>query len=106
VELPFQKRAGQSVNEIVGMVKTYAKQETVDPLRNAGRFLAWGIAGAVCLGLGTILLLTAILRAMQYWMHGAMSWAPYLITLAVGAVVVGLAAWRIGVKHLGDSDSR
>jgi hypothetical protein len=104
VELPFQKRSGQSVNEIVGMVKAYAKQETVDPLRNAGRFLAWGTAGALCLGLGTILLLTALLRVLQYWMHGAMSWAPYLITLVVGAAVVGIAAWRVTFKNLGESE--
>jgi hypothetical protein len=104
VELPFQKRAGQSVNEIATMVKAYAKQETVDPLRNAGRFLAWGISGALCLGIGTILGLTAFLRLMQYWMHGAMSWLPYLLTLLLGSVVVGLAAWRITVKHLGDHE--
>lgn len=88
------------------MIKTYAKQETIEPLRNAGRFIAWGIPGAFCLGLGAILLLTALLRALQYWMHGAMSWAPYGITVVVGAIVAGLAVWRITSRTLGGSGSK
>jgi pilus assembly protein TadC len=101
VETPFGKRSGkQPVGDVVQMVKTYAKQETVEPLRNAGRFLAFGVAGAVCLGIGAMLLLVALLRALQYWMHGSMSWAPYLITIAVGAVLAGLAVFRISKKTL------
>ena len=77
VESPFGKRAGgQPVGDVVQMVKTYAKQETIEPLRNAGRFLAYGIAGALCLGVGVTLGLLALLRALQNWMHGSMSWAP------------------------------
>jgi hypothetical protein len=37
--------------EIVDLVKTYAKQETVGPLRSAGRYLAYGLSGAsACCG--------------------------------------------------------
>jgi pilus assembly protein TadC len=101
VETPFGKRSGgQPVGDVVHMVKTYAKQETIEPLRNAGRFLAFGIAGALSLGLGVTLLLVALLRALQNWMHGSMSWAPYLITIVVGAAIAGFTVFRISNKTL------
>ncbi|HEY9556835.1 MAG TPA: hypothetical protein VIR58_08870 [Acidimicrobiales bacterium] len=77
----------------------YAKQETIDPLRGLGRFLAFGVSGAVALGLGLVLLLLAGLRALQTetgsTFTGNLSWAPYLITLAVGALLMALALMRI-----------
>ncbi len=78
---------------------TYAKQETIDPLRGLGRFLAFGVAGSVLLGTGVVLLMLSGLRALQTQtgstFTGSWSWAPYAIVLAGGAILMALALTRI-----------
>ena len=90
------KRPGDLIGELRELVVTYAKQETVDPLRSLGRFLALGLAGAVLLGLGGVFLVVGTLRVLQEETGGAFdgnwSFVPYVITLAAAAVVVGVAA--------------
>ena len=63
---------GVSISELVELVKTYAEQETVGPLRGAGRWLALGTAGAAVLGLGLTLLTLGLLRLLQTeWVRSA-----------------------------------
>jgi hypothetical protein len=95
----------QVASELWDLTKTYAKQETVDPLKGIGRYVGFGLPGAILLGIGVVLLLLGGLRALQTetdtMFTGNLSWLPYLITLAGGALVAGLAAWRIGAKKGG-----
>jgi Putative Actinobacterial Holin-X, holin superfamily III len=88
-----------SINEIVDLVKSYAQQETVEPLKGAGRWLGVGAAGALAFGIGGILILLGLLRLLQTeWERsasGALSWLSYLIVLVVGALVILVAASRI-----------
>jgi hypothetical protein len=81
------------------LVIGYAKQETLEPIKNLGRFVAFGLLGSVLLAVGAVFLLLAGLRALQSEtgssFTGNLSWLPYLITGAVAVVVAGLAAWRI-----------
>ncbi len=83
------------VKELFELLQTYAKQETVDPLKAAGRYLAWGIAGAIYMTLGVTFLLMSGLRALQdetgSTFTGSWSWAPYVIVIAVGALSIGIA---------------
>jgi cytochrome b subunit of formate dehydrogenase len=86
------------INELWELIVAYLKQETVVPLRQLGRYVAWGVAGAILLGLGVIFLALAVLRALQETtgrvFTGAWSWAPYFIVVAVlviGALVTWLA---------------
>jgi hypothetical protein len=85
--------------EFVQLVVDYAKQETVEPIKNLGRFVAFGLLGSICLAIGTVFLLLAALRAIQSetgsTFTGNLSWLPYVITGAVALAVLGLAAWRI-----------
>lgn len=46
----------QLVLELRDLVVTYVKQETIVPLRQLGRYIGFGIAGALLLGLGVVLL--------------------------------------------------
>jgi hypothetical protein len=93
----------QSITEVLADLKeltvSYAKQETVDPLRNAGRYLGFGIPGAFCMSLGVLLLGIAGLRALQSQTDttftGNWSWAPYLIVSVVLLVLAGLFGWLI-----------
>ena len=63
-------------------------QETVTPLKTVGRTLLFGSIAAVLLGIGTVLLLLAVLRVLQTEtgtaFAGTWSWVPYPITGAVG----------------------
>jgi len=84
---------------IIELVKAYAKQETLGPLKGAGRWLAFGAIGSLLLGLGLFLLLLGGLRFLQTkfdtTFDGAWSWAPYLIVVAVAAVILAIAFSRV-----------
>jgi hypothetical protein len=92
------------VSELWDLVRAYAKQETVQPLKGIGRFVAFGLAGSVLLGTGLVLLALGGLRALQTetgtTFGGNWSWAPYLIVLLGCAVVVGLALSRTGKRKV------
>lgn len=81
--------------ELWDMVRAYAKQETIEPVKGLGRFLAFGIAGSLLLGTGTVLLTLAGLRALQTETNGYLddnlSFVPYLIVLVGCAVIIALA---------------
>jgi hypothetical protein len=95
---------GVSIAELVELVKTYARQETLGPLRGAGRWLALGSAGAAVLGLGLTMLVLGLLRMLQTeWdsvTTGAMSWLPYLIVLLVVVALLLITVTRISKKSL------
>jgi hypothetical protein len=87
----------QLVLELRDMVITYVKQETVVPLRQLGRYIAFGIAGSLLLGLGAVLLGVGALRALQTetgeTFTGDWSWAPYLIVV-VALLLCGAITWQ------------
>jgi hypothetical protein len=82
------------VAELWDLVRAYAQQETIEPIKGLGRYAAMGIAGSVLLSVGLVLLLLSGLRALQTetgtTFTGNWSWAPYLITLAVGGALIAL----------------
>jgi len=90
------------VSELWALILRYAKQETLDPLKALGRYLAAGVAGSIALGIGLVLLTLALLRALQQetapHFAGNWSWAPYLIVVAVAGIFVGLLARAIGAE--------
>jgi hypothetical protein len=83
------------LQELRELVVAYAKQETVEPLRDVGRFLAFGVGGSVAIGMGVSLLLLGGLRLLQTEtgdaFEGNWSWVPYLSVLAASGVVIALA---------------
>ena len=83
------------VQELRDLIVAYAKQETVEPIRDLGRFLAFGVAGSVVVGLGLSLLLLGGLRLLQTEtgdaFEGNWSWVPYLTVLAAAGVAIALA---------------
>jgi hypothetical protein len=93
-----------TLTELIALVKGSAKQETVDPLRRLGRYLGFGIAGALLMTIGVFFLAMAGLRYLQthrfFKQHltGGWSWLPYLIVMAGLFLVAGLFASRINNK--------
>lgn len=105
---PSTRREAASLGEVVEYVKAYAQQETIGPLKGAGRWIGLGVVGAVALGLGSSLLLLGLLRLIQSeWeglSTGGSSWVPYVIVLAVAAVLLALTLMRINKKFLSKHD--
>lgn len=96
---------GQQIADTVQMVKDYARQETLDPIRIAGKWIAFGLVGAVLIGSGTLFLALGILRMMQTeWpdtFDGRwMKMLPYAAALLFSVIVIVLAALRINKDPL------
>src|SRR5690349_14830687 len=89
------------IGELWRLVLAYFRQETVEPVRNLGRFVAFGVGGSLLLGLGVGLLILATLRFFQTetgsTFTGHWSWAPYFIMLIVAVVlaVAAMAGWSM-----------
>lgn len=99
-----------SVGNVVQLVKDYARQETVGPIRGAGRWLLWGAIGASMMGVASAFLVLGVLRLIQTEFHRSFrgQWTsiiPYVVAVAVAIAVIGLAASRIGKKTLHEEKS-
>jgi len=97
----FVELGTNALQTVVG----YARQQIVDPLRSLGKFIGFGMAGAVITGVGLVLVLFGLLRLLQTesrdLVGGAtqggrwLSFAPYLIVIIVGAAILGFVFSRI-----------
>jgi hypothetical protein len=100
---------GDDVSQVLDTVKAYAKQETLGPLKGVGRSIGLGIAGALCLAVGTIIILVAILRLLQTEtsaFEGNWSFVPYVIDLVLAVLVVVVAVSRIKKVDLPQGEPR
>lgn len=80
------------------MVRDYVKQETLDPLRGVGRWLAWGLVGAIALLFGAVLGLVGLLRLLQAEVFNepnGFTWAPYMIVVVCALIMIWLSLTRI-----------
>lgn len=92
------KSVPEILRELWELLVAYARQETVDPLRNLGRYLGFGLAGSFLMGTGMVLLAMALLRGLQdstSVFDGFWSWAPYALTVVGLGTVIGVAVSRI-----------
>jgi hypothetical protein len=103
-ERNLARREDTSIEGIVYLVRDYAKQETVGPLKGAGRWLGYGVAGALLLGVGLFLILLGLLRLIEAeWdrvASGSLSWLAYLIVLVVCVGLIILTVSRINKPSL------
>ncbi len=85
-----QRRDSQKAQffETVSVIIGYVKQETLGAMRPLGRYLAFGVSGAVLVTFGFALILLGILRLLQSetgsTFHAHLSWVPYLVTMVIG----------------------
>jgi hypothetical protein len=86
------------VQDLWQLVIAYFKQETVEPIKGLGRFVAFGLAGSLAVGLGGVLLVLGLLRLLQNEtgdaFDGNLSVLPYLLCLVVagGAAAAAVKA--------------
>jgi hypothetical protein len=93
--VPQPKSFQQVFSELWDLLKSYAQQETVGPLKNLGNQFKWGMAGSFCVTLGIFLLTMAVLRGVQTqvaFVSGGPGWTfvPYLIAFLV---LLAFMAW-------------
>lgn len=88
------------MGELKQLTIDYAKQETVDPVKRLGSYLVMGVLGSVLMGVGLVLWIVALLRALQNetgtTFTDNLSWLPYLITLVFCVAVIAVAGYAIG----------
>jgi hypothetical protein len=89
--------------ELKDLVVAYAKQETLEPIKGLGRFIAFGVAGSLLVATGLVLLVLAVVRVLQEELadtfDGNWSFAPYAIALVVCILVMILAARGISAAQ-------
>ena len=85
--------------EIVDMVVAYARQETIEPLRGAGRWILWGVVSMTLVSVGMVLVALGLLRLVQDLssdvFDGAWSFVPYVVGTVFAMVVVGIALFQV-----------
>lgn len=88
----------RDLDEIKALALRYIKEETIQPIKEMGRFVLWGAVGSLLVGFGYFFLLFGALRFLQDQfkvLDGTLSWIPYLIVVALAALIIGLTLWRI-----------
>ncbi|MEY4164669.1 MAG: hypothetical protein RLZ84_583 [Actinomycetota bacterium] len=94
----------EKVVDLVDSVKVYAKQETIGPLRGAWRWLLFGLAAALSLGISMLFAILGVLRLVQHLggeaLDGGWSFVSYLIALVVTASLVALSLSRVNRPSL------
>jgi hypothetical protein len=93
------------VTELADLIVRYAKQETVEPIRDLRRYLGFGLAGSLLFCIGIPLLLLGELRALQLETYphltGNLSWVPYTVVFLTGAAIIVVLFNRIGAVKRG-----
>ncbi len=86
------------------LIKAYARQQTLDPLKGSGRWVGMGLLGSVLLVIGGVSMTVALLRVLQEEtgtnFTGNLSWVPYLLTMTVLITLMVLLGLRIRKKTL------
>jgi hypothetical protein len=88
----------EDLEDVRAVALRYVKEETLQPLKDTGRFALYGALGSVFVGFGLVLLLLAVLRFFQEQFavfRGTLSWIPYFIVAGLALVVIALTAWRV-----------
>lgn len=83
----------QLVTELVDMSKSYLQQETLDPLKQVGRFAGFSIGGGFLLALGWLFLSIAAYRWILALLPEGEIWgiAAYGIAAVVSLIVAGVS---------------
>jgi hypothetical protein len=85
--------------DIRDLIVSYAKQETIVPLRSLKRYLSFGLAGSLLVFLGAFFLGLGLLRLMQsFEVFEGGSWAstlPYVIAMAALLLLIGLVYYAL-----------
>jgi hypothetical protein len=91
------KSVPEVLQELWELLKVYAQQETLDPLKGLGRNIGMGLGGALAISMGTFLLALSVLRLLQRFsvFDEAWSWVPYIATFGFLGMVIAMLGMGI-----------
>lgn len=100
-----QRVSDGPVADTIDLVREYVRQETLGPLRGAGRWIGFGLLGSLLIGTGTVFFVLGVLRLIQtefgeVFAGRWMSLLPYAIALACSLIVAALALLRVNKQPL------
>ena len=98
-----------SFGDLIELVTSYAKQQTLEPIRGAGRWLAFGLLAMVSLVMGVVMISIGTLRLLQTEVFaGATTWSfvPYLIVIMMCAAITAYSISRINRDSLHQGSAR
>jgi hypothetical protein len=92
------------VKDLASMAISYAKQETIAPLKGLGRYAAAGFASAFCFAAGLFMIALGALRGIQAWsgaddakqegrFSGHLTWIPYVLAILICLALLGLIGY-------------
>jgi hypothetical protein len=88
----------RDLQEVRDLFVRYFKEQTLEPLKELGRFVAFGALGSIFVAFGVVVGLLGILRMFQWLfpvLDGSLSWIPYLIVVVLAVAVGALVVQRI-----------
>lgn len=80
------------LSELINVIISYVKSQTLVPLKRLGRYLGLGIAGSIFIANGAILISIGILRFLQSLdaFDNKLSFLPYIILAIFDICIVGI----------------
>jgi hypothetical protein len=100
------KGVAEVATDLWQLVRDYAKQETVDPLKRLTTFFKWGVPGAFAMAFGLVFVTLGVLRGLQthtdQHLSGHLTWVPYLAALVVDLLVIAWAVLAIKRPYRGE----
>jgi hypothetical protein len=88
----------RDVEEIRDLALRYLKEQTIQPLKELGRFVVFGVLGSIFVAVGTVMALLGVLRMLQSLfpvLDGSLSWIPYLVIAVLGIATAAMIVRRI-----------
>ena len=77
------------VSELINIIISYVKSQTLVPLKRLGRYLGLGIVGSLFMTNGAIFVSLGILRYLQT-LDSSLSFLPYVILAVVDICLLGI----------------
>jgi hypothetical protein len=91
----FMGLPASSHDDVLDLVVSYAKQETIEPLRGALRWILWGLASMAFICTGLVFIVLGVVRASQDLLGDSFqhSWSfvSYFVGVLACGIVVALA---------------
>jgi hypothetical protein len=88
------KTPKRQAEDLRDLVVAYAKQETLEPLKESSRLLRYGVGGALVIGIGVLFLAIGTLRMLQTETGDALdgNWTIVIYLIVIVLLAIGAAA--------------
>ena len=100
-----EKSPVETFGEVRTMVTDYARQETVEPIKLLGKWVAFGVAGALFVAIGLSYLAFGLLRwtqSLDVFEGDTRNFWPYLIAFGGLLLATGVMGWLMTRKFSDD----